>query len=95
MKPPPYRASPATMSNNNNNNNQHRNGEASSPSAAVNVEIFAAGDGIHYPKKGHTVTIHYAAFLGTENGELFDSVSYIMFCLLYFIDEDDAFKRLL
>jgi hypothetical protein len=25
----------------------------------VSVEIFAAGDGINYPKDGHTVTIHY------------------------------------
>jgi len=42
---------------------------------AVNVEIFAAGDGVHYPKKGHIVTIHYTAFLQNENGEIFDSVS--------------------
>jgi FKBP-type peptidyl-prolyl cis-trans isomerase len=25
----------------------------------VNVEIYAAGDGINYPKPGHTVTVHY------------------------------------
>lgn len=45
-------------------------------SNSVNVEIFAAGDGIHYPKKGHTVTLHYSAFLRNENGEMFDCVSY-------------------
>lgn len=44
----------------------------------VNVEIFAAGDGIHYPKKGHIVTIHYTAFLHNEGGEMFDSVSFAM-----------------
>ncbi len=41
----------------------------------TNVEIFAAGDGIHYPKKGNTVIIHYSAFLRDENGEMFDCVS--------------------
>lgn len=29
----------------------------------VKVEIFAAGDGINYPKKGHTVTVHYTAYV--------------------------------
>ena len=37
----------------------------------VNVEIFAAGDGINYPKKGQTVTLHYSGF---AHGKLFDSV---------------------
>ena len=34
----------------------------------VKVEIFTAGDGINYPKKGHTVTVHYTAYLtdGTQ-----------------------------
>lgn len=41
-------------------------------SNSVHVEIFAAGDGIHYPKKGHTVILHYSAFLRNENGEMFD-----------------------
>ena len=25
----------------------------------VDVEIYAAGDGINYPKAGHTVSVHY------------------------------------
>lgn len=35
---------------------------------SVSVEIFTAGDGIRYPKKGQTVTIHYTAYLadGTQ-----------------------------
>ncbi len=37
----------------------------------ISVEIFAAGDGIHYPKPGHTVTIHYTGFL--PDGSRFDS----------------------
>ena len=28
----------------------------------VTVEIFTAGDGINYPKKGQTVTIHYTGY---------------------------------
>lgn len=40
----------------------------------VHVEIFAAGDGVNYPKKGHKVTIHYTAYLA-HNGQKFDSVS--------------------
>ena len=39
----------------------------------VKVEIFAAGDGINYPKKGQTVTLHYS---GYENGKMFDSVRF-------------------
>ena len=41
----------------------------------VTVEIFAAGDGVHYPKKGNTVILHYSAFLWHENSEMFDCVS--------------------
>lgn len=37
----------------------------------VRVEIFAAGDGINYPRTGHTVTVHYTAFL--PDGTMFDS----------------------
>lgn len=37
----------------------------------VNVEIFAAGDGVNYPKKGQTVTLHYSGYL--PNGQIFDS----------------------
>mmetsp|Transcript_39977 Transcript_39977/g.47990 ORF Transcript_39977/g.47990 Transcript_39977/m.47990 type:complete len:111 (-) Transcript_39977:333-665(-) len=31
--------------------------------AQVNVEILCAGDQLHYPKSGNTVSIHYTAFL--------------------------------
>lgn len=29
----------------------------------LNVEIFIAGDGEHYPRKGQTVEVHYTAYV--------------------------------
>ncbi len=37
----------------------------------VTVEIFAAGDGNNYPKKGHTVVVHYTGSL--KDGTIWDS----------------------
>lgn len=37
----------------------------------VTVEIFAAGDGINYPRAGNTVTVHYTGFLPDKS--TFDS----------------------
>jgi len=37
----------------------------------VKVEIFAAGDGINYPRPGNTVTVHYTGFL--SDGSRWDS----------------------
>ena len=37
----------------------------------VKVEMFAAGDGINYPRPGNTVTVHYTGFL--EDGTRWDS----------------------
>lgn len=41
------------------------------PLQSVSVEIFTAGDGIRYPKKGQTVTIHYTGYL--RDGTQWDS----------------------
>ena len=38
----------------------------------VKVEIFAAGDGINYPRPGNTVTVHYTGFL-SKDGSRWDS----------------------
>ena len=40
-------------------------------SNSVTVEIFAAGDGINYPRPGNTVTVHYSGFLA--DGTRWDS----------------------
>lgn len=48
----------------------------------VNVEIFSAGDGVNYPKKGQTVTLHYSGYL--PNGQMFDSVRILYFVCLIF-----------
>ena len=40
-------------------------------SREVKVEIFAAGDGINYPRPGNTVTVHYTGFLA--DGSRWDS----------------------
>ena len=37
----------------------------------MKVEIFAAGDGINYPRPGNTVTVHYTGFLA--DGSRWDS----------------------
>ena len=37
----------------------------------VTVEIFAAGDGVNYPRSGNTVTVHYTGFL--PDGARWDS----------------------
>ena len=38
---------------------------------SVAVEVFAAGDGINYPKPGNNVTCHYTGYLA--DGRRFDS----------------------
>ena len=40
-------------------------------STRVNVEIFSAGDGKNYPKKGDWAILHYNAYL--SGGAMFDS----------------------
>ena len=40
-------------------------------STCVTVEIFTAGDGKNYPRKGSWVLIHYNAYL--SGGAMFDS----------------------
>ena len=44
--------------------------------AEVKVEIFAAGDGINYPKNDQTVIVHYIGFL--PDGRKFDSVCIVV-----------------
>lgn len=29
----------------------------------IQVEVFVAGDGINYPKKGQTVVVHYTGYV--------------------------------
>jgi FKBP-type peptidyl-prolyl cis-trans isomerase len=38
----------------------------------IQVEVFVAGDGLNYPKKGQTVVIHYTGYVRTraETGAL-------------------------
>lgn len=62
-------------------NDQRKNEIKKNPNKVI-VEIFAAGDGVHYPKKGNTVILHYSAFLRDENGEMFDCVSLLIVVML-------------
>ena len=50
---------------------QRKGSKNTKTSKDVVVEIFAAGDGVNYPNKGDTVTVHYSGFL--PDGTLFDS----------------------
>ncbi|RLN37197.1 hypothetical protein BBJ28_00013257, partial [Nothophytophthora sp. Chile5] len=42
----------------------------------IQVEVFVAGDGLNYPKKGQTVVVHYIGYVRTmacTDGKKFDS----------------------
>ena len=59
--------------------------EAGSVMSRVQVEIFAAGDGINYPKPGNTVTVHYTvrSFVRCLFGCVFVCVFVCMFVRMY------------
>jgi hypothetical protein len=57
-----------------------RRGSSQGGGNRVTVEIFKAGDGKNYPKKGHYVIIHYSAYLssGMLFGELLNGVQLLL-----------------